>query len=128
MAVVRAAEKGPAEMSSSTSVLARLMATIEQRRANPSSRSYTASLLAGGVEVIGGKVLEEAAEVVDAAGGRDDPEARAHLVHEAADLIYHLLVILAYRHVRLGDVETELTRRFGISGLEEKAARGSSPE
>jgi phosphoribosyl-ATP pyrophosphohydrolase len=115
-------------MSSSTSVLARLMATIEQRRANPSSRSYTASLLAGGVEVIGGKVLEEAAEVVDAAGGRDDPEARAHLVHEAADLIYHLLVILAYRHVRLGDVETELTRRFGISGLEEKAARGSSPE
>jgi len=115
-------------MSSSTSVLARLMATIEQRRANPSPRSYTASLLAGGVEVIGAKVLEEAAEVVDAAGGGDHPEARAHLVHEAADLIYHLLVILAYRQVRLGDVETELTRRFGISGLEEKAARGSSPE
>ncbi|MGH7139518.1 MAG: phosphoribosyl-ATP diphosphatase [Pirellulales bacterium] len=104
-------------------VLARLMATILDRKTNPAEKSYTAKLLAGGVPAIGGKITEEAAEVVEAAGEPVD-EGRQHLVREAADLVYHLLVMLAHRDAGLADVEAELARRFGISGLEEKASRG----
>src|SRR5205085_10411008 len=93
------------------------------RQARPNEKSYTASLLAGGVEKIGRKITEEAAEVVGAAGESGD-EGRKHLVHEAADLIYHLFVMLAARGATLDEVEAELARRFGISGLEEKASRG----
>jgi phosphoribosyl-ATP pyrophosphohydrolase len=98
------------------------MATIEQRKAQPLEKSYTCKLLAGGVEKIGRKITEEAAEVVEASGEAGD-EGRQHLVREAADLIYHLLVMLACRETRLEEVEAELARRFGISGLEEKASR-----
>lgn len=103
-------------------VLHRLMAVVEDRKANPPERSYTTKLFAGGVELIGRKVVEEAAEVVEAAGEPGD-EGHHHLVREAADLLYHLFVILAQRDVRLAEVEAELARRFGISGLDEKASR-----
>jgi phosphoribosyl-ATP pyrophosphohydrolase len=110
-------------MADPESILARLMAVIEDRRAHPSERSYTTTLLAGGVDKIGAKICEEAAEVVDAARQADSSEGRAHLIHEAADLVYHLFVMLGFRQVALVEVEAELARRFGISGLEEKAAR-----
>lgn len=103
-------------------VLARLMATIEDRRAHPSEKSYTSKLFSGGLAMIGGKVTEEAAEAVEAAGEPGD-EGRLHLVREAADVMYHLFVLLAHREATLADVEQELARRFGISGLEEKAGR-----
>src|SRR3954466_13125450 len=103
-------------MSDSTT-LSRLMAVIEERKAQPSEKSYTSKLLAGGVVKIGEKITEEAAEVVEAAGETGE-EGRQHLVREAADLIYHLLVMLAHRDTRLCEVEAELARRFGISGLE----------
>jgi phosphoribosyl-ATP pyrophosphohydrolase len=103
-------------------VLARLMAVIEDRKANPPERSYTTALFTGGVDKIGGKIMEEAGEVVEAAR-EEGAEGHAHLTHEAADLIYHLFVMLAHRGVALADVEAELARRFGISGLDEKAAR-----
>lgn len=109
-------------MSDQTTVLARLMAVIEDRKRNPPERSYTTRLLAGGVEKIGEKINEEAAEVVDAAA-ESGHEGRDHLVHEAADLIYHLLVMLAYRDISLAEVEAELGRRFGVSGLDEKESR-----
>lgn len=96
--------------------------TIADRAARPSDESYTCLLLAGGVNAIGAKLLEEAAEVVDAAGEPDE-EGRAHFVREAADLVYHLLVMLRHRDVSLADVEAELARRAGVSGLEEKASR-----
>ena len=105
------------------SILAQLMAVIEDRKANPSQKSYTASLLAGGTEKIGAKIVEEAAEVVEAAA-EPGQQGRQHLVHEAADLIYHLCVMLGYRDVNLAEVEAELAQRFGTSGLEEKASRG----
>jgi phosphoribosyl-ATP pyrophosphohydrolase len=108
-------------MSGEDQVLSRLMQVIEDRKANLPANSYTTTLFAGGVEKIGGKIMEEAAEVVDAA--REGDEGRSHLVHEAADLIYHLFVMLGYREIRLSDVQAELARRFGISGLDEKAAR-----
>jgi len=107
-----------------SAVFQRLMDVIEDRRANPPERSYTTSLFRGGVEKIGGKILEEAREVVEAAGEVDE-QGRQHLIHEAADLIYHLFVMLGYRAIRLLEVEAELARRFGISGLDEKAARQS---
>lgn len=111
-------------MSATASILSQLMQVIEDRKANPPERSYTTALFRGGVEKIGAKILEEAREVVEAAGEPGD-EGRRHLVAEAADVIYHLLVMLAHRDAGLGDVEAELGRRFGISGLDEKAARTS---
>jgi phosphoribosyl-ATP pyrophosphohydrolase len=98
------------------------MAVIEDRKAHPPAKSYTNSLLAGGVEKIGGKIREEAEEVVEAAGEPGEP-GRQHLVREASDLIYHLFVMLAHRDTPLADVEAELARRFGISGIDEKASR-----
>jgi phosphoribosyl-ATP pyrophosphohydrolase len=105
-------------------ILQRLMAIIEDRKANPPPKSYTTTLFAGGVPKIGEKIIEEAAEVVEAAGEPGDV-GRAHLIHEAADLVYHLFVMLGFRDIKLAEVEAELARRFGISGLDEKAARGT---
>ncbi len=102
--------------------LDQLEETIRSRQANPDEKSYTAKLLAGGVPKIGSKVLEEAGELVEAAGESAE-EGRQHTIYEAGDLLYHTLVLLAARGVRLGEVEAELARRFGVSGLEEKAAR-----
>ena len=94
---------------------------VASRKGGDADRSYTSRLLAGGVPKIGGKVTEEAGELVQAAGGESDDR----VVAEAADLVYHMLVLLACRGVGLSQVEDELARRFGISGLDEKAARGS---
>lgn len=113
-------------MSDEQHILARLMAVVEDRRRNPPERSYTTSLFAGGVEKIGRKIVEEAAEVVEAAGEPGDA-GREHLIREAADLVYHLFVMLGFREIPLAEVEAELARRFGISGLDEKAARGQKP-
>lgn len=99
------------------------MAVIEDRKAQPSEKSYTSRLLAGGVDKIGAKITEEAGEVV-AAAAEPGEAGRSHTVHEAGDLVYHLFVLLAHREISLSDVEAELARRFGISGLEEKASRG----
>lgn len=110
-------------MTDQQTVLARLMTVIEQRRTGPSDKSYTARLFAGGVGRIGAKIVEEATEVVEAAD-ESDQSGREHLIHEAADLIYHLFVMLGYRQIGLEEVEAELNRRFGTSGLVEKASRG----
>jgi phosphoribosyl-ATP pyrophosphohydrolase len=110
-------------------MIAQLQEVIRQRQAHPHApaRSYTATLLAGGVAKIGGKILEEAGEVVAAA---DEPGAagREHLVREVADLVYHLLVLLRWADLEWQDVEAELARRAGVSGLDEKAARGAPPD
>jgi phosphoribosyl-ATP pyrophosphohydrolase len=99
------------------------MAVVLDRKANPPAKSYTTTLFAGGVEKIGAKITEEAAEVVEAAAELGE-EGRQHLIREAADLIYHLLVMLGHRDADLAEVEAELARRFGLSGLDEKASRG----
>lgn len=111
-------------MTDSPSIFARLMSVIEDRKAAPSEKSYTTRLLGGGVEAIGAKILEEAQEVV-AASVEPGEAGTTHTIHEAADLIYHLFVLMGFRDIALTDVENELARRFGISGLDEKAARGS---
>jgi phosphoribosyl-ATP pyrophosphohydrolase len=105
------------------SVLQQLMATIQDRKVQAPPRSYTTQLLVAGVERIGEKLLEEAREVVDAAGEPASAAAHSHVIHEAADVVYHLFVLLAHQNVSLNEVEAELERRFGVSGLDEKAAR-----
>lgn len=114
-------------MPDAQSVFTRLMAVIEDRKANPPEKSYTTSLLAGGVAKIGAKVTEEAAEVVEAAEESDD-EGREHLLYEAGDLLYHLFVLLAYRGIKLEEVESELARRFDVSGIDEKESRTPKEE
>jgi phosphoribosyl-ATP pyrophosphohydrolase len=105
------------------SIFTQLMATIEARRANPPPNSYTARLFEGGVKKIRTKIVEEAAELFEAAA-EPAAEGRTHVVYEAADLVYHLLVLLAHHGIPLTDLEQELARRFGTSGLDEKASRG----
>ena len=99
--------------------LEELERVVTARKDDPSARSYTSRLLAGGVPAVGAKVTEEAGELVAAA----DHETDDRVVSEAADLVYHMLVLLACRGVGLSQVEDELARRFGISGLDEKASR-----
>jgi len=100
-------------------ILAALGDVIESRRGGDVEKSYTSRLLAGGPEKAGSKVTEEAGELVAAALGETDDR----VVAEAADLLYHTLVLLTCRGLSLSDVESELQRRFGVSGLEEKASR-----
>lgn len=109
-------------MAETETILAQLMRVIESRKSASAEKSYTASLLAGGVERIGAKITEEAAEAVEAAAETGE-EGRRHLVLEAADLVYHLCVLLAHRGVALAEVEAELGSRFGMSGHAEKASR-----
>ena len=99
--------------------LARLEDTIAARRAAAPDTSYVASLNAKGLPKIAQKLGEEATEAVIAAlsGSREE------LVGEAADLVFHLLVLLGARDIPLADVLAELDRREGTSGLDEKAAR-----
>jgi phosphoribosyl-ATP pyrophosphohydrolase len=100
-------------------VLSRLAAVIAQRRGESASKSYTRELIDAGPERCAKKLGEEAVETVIAALGRD---GRA-LTREAADLLYHLLVLLEVCRVPLADVLGELNSRMGTSGLVEKAAR-----
>lgn len=99
--------------------LNRLEAVIRARRGADPGSSYTASLFARGRPKIAQKLGEEAVECVIAAIG---PDPRA-IIPESADLLYHLLVLLADADLSLADVRAELARREGVSGLEEKAAR-----
>jgi phosphoribosyl-ATP pyrophosphohydrolase len=113
-------------MNPANSILAHLMTVIQDRKANPSANSYTNRLLSGGVDKIGAKIVEEATEVVAAAAEAGE-EGRRHTIHEAADLLYHLFVLLGHRNISLAEVESELERRFGTSGLAEKASRAAPP-
>ena len=94
---------------------------IVSRRGEPIDRSYTAKLLHAGANKVGGKVVEESGEL--AMAGVADSDDR--VVSECADLLYHTLVLLACRGLPLAAVGAELERRFGTSGLEEKASRGT---
>ena len=102
-----------------TNALTRLAATIATRKGADPESSWTAKLLAQGPEKCAEKFGEEAVEAIIEAVKGD----RAKLTAEAADVLYHLLVMLAARDVTLLDVLAELYTRAGTSGISEKAAR-----
>lgn len=96
-----------------------LAATIDARATSSGEVSYTRKLLDKGAEHCARKFGEEAVEAVIAAVSNN----REHLVAESADVIYHLLVVLKSRGIKLDDVEAVLAKRTSMSGLEEKASR-----
>jgi phosphoribosyl-ATP pyrophosphohydrolase len=100
-----------------------LMDVIRERKNRPTGEpSYVIDLVNGGVAKIGGKIVEEAAEVVEA-GDEPGEAGRTHLIKEVADLVFHTAVLLGYREVDWSEIESELCRRFGISGIAEKQSR-----
>ena len=105
-------------------VLPRLAALIDERKRLRPSDSYVVSLLDAGLAAIAAKIREEADELIEAAGG-DDLE---HTAHEAADLLFHVCVLLGHSDVTLGQVLAELESRFGVGGFEEKSSRSKDQE
>ena len=105
----------------SDDILARLMAVLEQRKHSNPDDSYVARLYDKGLDSILKKIGEESAETIIAAKSGDQQQ----MVYETADLWFHCLVMLAQQNVDVQQVLDELERRFGTSGIEEKAARNS---
>jgi len=101
-------------------VLERLSHVLEARKSADPDSSYVARLYGKGLDAILKKIGEEATETVMAA--KDG--ASEKLVHEVADLWFHTLVLLSYQDLKADSVLAELDRRFGLSGIDEKASRG----
>jgi len=107
------------EADSAAPTLLRLERTLQERKASDAGKSYTKSLLDAGPTKIDAKVREEAAELGQALIGESDERVAS----EAGDVIYHLLVGLVLREVSLRDLFSELSKRFGTSGHDEKSSR-----
>jgi phosphoribosyl-ATP pyrophosphohydrolase len=101
-------------------ILARVAEVLEAHKSADPASSYTAALYAKGPEAVMKKIAEEALETVLAAERGDN----ADLIHETADLWFHTLVLLAQKGLHPSQVLEELQRRFGTSGIAEKASRG----
>ena len=108
-------------MSQRNHILDAVYRVVQERKANPSENSYTASLMRKGLDAVLKKVGEEATELVIAGKGAITEE----IVYETADLFFHALVLLSYYDIHPDKVYGELRRRFGVSGIEEKNARPS---
>jgi len=102
-------------------ILKKLTETLEARKKDDPTKSYTASLYRDGLEAILKKVNEEAFEIIIAARQGNDKE----LIHEVADLWFHTLVLMAHKNLSAEDILNELARREGTSGIEEKESRSS---
>ena len=106
-------------MRNDKNILDAVYQVVQERKKNPSEQSYVASLYARGLDKILGKIGEEATEVAVAGkGGKLD-----EVVSEVADLWFHTLVLLSYYDLPPEKIYAELERRFGTSGLAEKAGR-----
>jgi phosphoribosyl-ATP pyrophosphohydrolase/phosphoribosyl-AMP cyclohydrolase len=103
----------------SDDILDQVYQVVLQRRDNPSQKSYVASLFAKGLDKILGKIGEEATETAVAGKGGNTDD----VVYETADLFFHVLVLLGYYDIPPERIYHELRRRFGLSGIEEKASR-----
>jgi len=102
-----------------TDILLAIYRVIQERKTASPESSYTAALMAKGTDKILKKIGEEAAELIIAGKGG----ARGEIVYEAADLFFHILVLLGACDIPPEEIYTELRRRFGMSGIEEKASR-----
>lgn len=103
-------------------ILKKLTETLEARKKDDPTKSYTASLYRDGLEAILKKVNEEAFEIIIAARQGDNKE----LIHEVADLWFHTLVLMAHKNLSAEDILNELAKREGTSGIEEKENRSKS--
>jgi len=92
---------------------------LEERKSSSEDKSYVASLYSQGTHKILEKISEESGEVIKAV----TEEGREEVIHEVADLWFHLLVLLRHENIKIDEVELELATRFGISGHQEKASR-----
>jgi len=105
----------------STDVLKRLEEVLEERKSADPDSSYVAKLYHKGLDSILKKIGEEATETVMAA--KDGEKDK--IIYETADLWFHCMVLLSQQNIKTEDVLNELDRRFGLSGLEEKASRST---
>jgi len=109
-------------------ILDQLYSVLQERKNTSAEKSYVASLYAGNSPKIAEKILEEAQEVIDEALALDtdpnNPTLQKNIRNEAADLLFHLMVMLSHHNVPPSDVFNILETRFGTSGHEEKANRG----
>jgi phosphoribosyl-ATP pyrophosphohydrolase len=107
-------------------IITKLESVIRERleTAPAGAGSYVSKLAGAGIGAIGAKISEEAEELIEAAGESGEG-AHAHLVHETADLVFHTLVMLGVKRVAWNEIERELARRFGTSGIAEKESRGA---
>jgi phosphoribosyl-ATP pyrophosphohydrolase/phosphoribosyl-AMP cyclohydrolase len=108
-------DKEPADIN----IMTGLFKTIEERKKASPDKSYVASLYAKGLDKILEKVKEESTELIEAAKGK----TRKEIIHEMADLWFHTFVLLGHKDISLQEILEELKKRFGISGIEEKASR-----
>src|SRR4030042_7068733 len=95
------------------SIIFEIYKIIQERKTNPPEKSYVSSLLKQGLPKIAEKIREEAEELIEASGFDDS----AHTVHEAADLLFHCLVLLGFKDIDPELIMEELMKRFGISGI-----------
>jgi len=109
----------PTQNPGTGAVLAAVFGTVEERKKTMPEKSYVVSLLRKGTDAICCKVAEEAGETIKAAREQDT----GHLTKELCDLFFHAMVLMADKNISLADLEAELGRRHGISGLDEKASR-----
>ncbi|SFV67718.1 Phosphoribosyl-ATP pyrophosphatase [hydrothermal vent metagenome] len=100
-------------------ILTQLQNTLEERKKETSDNSYVASLYEKGLNEILKKIGEESAEVIIA--GKE--ENKKQIIYEVSDLFFHIMVLLRQQNIDIKDIEEELQRRFGLSGLIEKQNR-----
>ncbi|CAC9544542.1 Phosphoribosyl-AMP cyclohydrolase / Phosphoribosyl-ATP pyrophosphatase [uncultured Candidatus Thioglobus sp.] len=100
-------------------IFTQLESILEQRKSVGADNSYVSSLYKKGTDEILKKIGEESAEVIMAV--KDDVESK--IIYEVADLWFHTLVLLRHKDIEVAKIEQELSRRFGLSGLTEKANR-----
>ena len=108
-------------MSTEKNIIERLSNLLLERRASSEDSSYTAQLYKKGISEILSKIEEESKELIEA--GELRPTAKKEITHEAADLWYHTMVLLAFNGIDPMDILKELEHREGVSGLEEKSKR-----
>ena len=104
--------------SSMRNIIEKLETILQDRKTKDPKDSYVSSLYSKGNQDICDKITEEASELVDAT-----KDGKAQVVHETADLLFHVLVLLASLDIKYATILDELTRRFGTSGIEEKNNR-----
>ncbi|RUM83427.1 MAG: phosphoribosyl-ATP diphosphatase [Candidatus Thioglobus sp.] len=102
-------------------ILNKLEQILEERKSANADESYVSSLYAKGLDEILKKIGEESAEVIIAAKDNDQNK----IIYEVADLWFHTLVLLRHKDIKIDKIQDELSSRFGLSGLEEKANRNN---